>query len=77
MQRVGFQGQLIGENISETYESELETLGAWMNQPDTRRIILNANANKMGFAWFQESNGKIWWTLITGSTLTALPPDNV
>ena len=69
VQRVGFSGRLIGENISESYESELETLGAWMDQPDTRRVILNGNANKLGFAWFQEDNGKIWWTLITGSTL--------
>lgn len=77
VQRVGFQGRLIGENISETYESELETLGAWMSQPDTRRIILNTDANKMGFAWFQEDNGKIWWTLITGSTLAPSLADNV
>lgn len=75
--RVGFQGRLIGENISETYESELETLGAWMNQPDTRRIILNSSANKLGFAWYQEDNGKIWWTMTVGSTLPSSQPDNV
>ena len=76
VQRVGFQGRLVGENISETYESELETLGAWMSQPDTRRILLNGSANKMGFAWFQEENGKIWWTLITGSTLPPAVDEN-
>ncbi|MFK7745039.1 MAG: CAP domain-containing protein [Roseobacter sp.] len=67
VQRVGFAGTLVGENISETYESELETLGAWMNQPDTRRIILSPEADAMGFAWLQEDNGKIWWTLILGN----------
>jgi uncharacterized protein YkwD len=66
VQRVGFAGRLVGENISETYESELETLSAWMNQPDTRRIILSAEADSMGFAWYQESTGKIWWTMILG-----------
>ncbi len=67
IQRVGFSGELVGEVISETYETELETLGAWMNQPDTRRILMSPDATQMGFSWFQESNGKIWWTLVLGS----------
>jgi uncharacterized protein YkwD len=65
--RVGYAGSLVGENISETYETELETLGAWMEQPDTRRTIMAAEAGEMGFAWFQEPNGKIWWTLVMGN----------
>jgi uncharacterized protein YkwD len=65
--RVGYEGQFLGENISETYETELETLAAWMQQEDTRRVIVNPEATKLGFSWFQEDNGKIWWTLITGS----------
>lgn len=65
--RVGYAGILIGENISETYESETETLAAWMQEPATRNVILNPKARKMGFAWFQEPNGKIWWTMVTGS----------
>lgn len=66
VRRVGYQGQLVGETISETYETELETLAAWMAQPDTRRVILSPSANQMGFSWYQESNGKIWWTLVMG-----------
>ncbi len=64
LRRVGYTGQLTGETISETYETELETLAAWMQEPSTRSVLLNAEANEMGFSWFQESNGKIWWTLI-------------
>lgn len=67
VQRAGYAGQLVGETISETYETELETLAAWMEQPDTRRIILDPNARRLGFSWFQESNGKLWWTMILGS----------
>ena len=67
IQRVGYEGKLVGENISETYETELETLAAWMDQSDTRRNILSPDARKMGFSWLQESNGKIWWTLVLGS----------
>ncbi len=65
--RVGYAGQLLGENISETYESELETLAAWMEQPDTRAIIMDRRARNLGFDWFQEPNGKIWWTLLSGT----------
>jgi len=64
--RVGYQGRLIGEAISETYESELETLAAWMEMPDSRAVILDRRATQMGFDWYQEPNGKIWWTLVMG-----------
>ena len=66
MERVGYEGTLLGENISETFESELETLAAWMETPATRTIILAPKAQEMGFSWYQEPGGKIWWTLVTG-----------
>tara|TARA_R110000796_G_scaffold27713_1_gene76257 strand:+ start:83 stop:631 length:549 start_codon:yes stop_codon:yes gene_type:complete len=64
IQRVGYSGELIGEVISETYETELETLAAWLEQPETRRILMASDALSMGFAWYQEKSGKIWWTLV-------------
>lgn len=64
--RAGYPGAMLGENISETFENELETLAAWMEEPGTRQVILDPKATNMGFAWFQESNGKIWWTLLMG-----------
>jgi uncharacterized protein YkwD len=66
-QRSGFTGRLLGENISETYETELETLSSWMAQPDTRVVIMDPLATRLGFAWFQEPGGKIWWTMVTGA----------
>ena len=71
--RVGYTGTLVGENISETYETELETLAAWMEDENTRRVILSPDATDLGFAWFQESNGKIWWTMVTGSNRFSAP----
>lgn len=68
LRRVGYVGQLTGETISETYETELETLAAWMRQPNTRGVLLDAEATEMGFSWFQESNGKIWWTLVMANS---------
>ncbi len=67
VQRSGYTGRLVGELISETYETELETLSAWMAQPDTRAVIMDPTARSIGFAWFQEPGGKIWWTLVTGA----------
>lgn len=65
--RSGYRGRLIGETISETFETELQTLSAWMEQRSSREVILDPRANDMGFAWYQESNGKIWWTLELGA----------
>ncbi|MEM8632700.1 MAG: CAP domain-containing protein [Pseudomonadota bacterium] len=64
--RAGFNGTLVGETISETYETELETLAAWMDDPNTRGVILSPDANTLGIAWYQESTGKIWWTMVLG-----------
>ncbi|NNE80524.1 MAG: CAP domain-containing protein [Silicimonas sp.] len=71
--RVGFTGRLIGENISETYETELETLSAWMDMTETREVLLDPRASDMGFAWYQESSGKIWWTLVMGQSGASAP----
>lgn len=65
--RTGYAGIMRGENISETYETELETLAAWMEKPDTRNVILDPQARNLGFSWHQEPGGKIWWTMVTGS----------
>ncbi|SMR82562.1 Cysteine-rich secretory protein family protein [Aliiroseovarius halocynthiae] len=65
--RVGYSGLYIGETISETFESELQTLSAWMADPYTRRIIMDPRGRNMGFSWHQERNGKIWWVLEVGA----------
>ena len=67
VKRTGYPGLFLGEDISETYETELQTLGAWMDQKDTRDVILDPKAVNLGFSWYQESSGKIWWTLVTGN----------
>jgi len=66
VRRVGYGGELVGETISETYETELETLTAWMADPATKTVLMSPDARQMGFAWEQEANGKIWWTLVMG-----------
>lgn len=73
VQRVGYTGTLLGELISETYESEMETLSVWMQSPDQRQVLLDPRMTEIGLAWYQESNGKIWWTLVTGAAVMGAP----
>ncbi|MCP3972523.1 MAG: CAP domain-containing protein [Rhodobacteraceae bacterium] len=72
--RAGYRQTMLGENISETYETELETLAAWMDQKDTRNVIVAEQAQHLGFSWHQEPGGKIWWTLIIGGGATPVQP---
>lgn len=69
--QAGYRGTVLGETISETYESELQTLAAWMARPDTRAVITDPLARDMGLAFFQENSGKIWWVLVVGDGLDA------
>ena len=65
--RVGYGGTFLGETISETYETETETLAAWMQKSGPRSVIMDPGASQMGFSWHQEKGGKIWWTLEMGT----------
>lgn len=65
--RTGYPGKMLGENISETYENDMEILQVWMRDQDARASIMNPDARFLGFAWFQEKSGKIWWTQLTGN----------
>lgn len=62
----GYRGTVLGENISETYESGSETIADWMTRADTRGVITDPNGRDLGVAFFQEDSGKIWWTLLVG-----------
>jgi uncharacterized protein YkwD len=66
VRRVGYGGMMLGETISETFETELETLAAWMEDEGTRAVILDGTARDMGFSYQQEGNGKLWYTLVMG-----------
>jgi uncharacterized protein YkwD len=67
VRRVGYTGAFLGELVAETYETELETLTGWMEERETRAVLLDPNMREIGFAWHQEATGKIWWAMTTGS----------
>lgn len=59
--RAGFSGLVLGENIAEAFEGDIVTLQNWLDQSGSANLILRREATDFGFAWFRESNGKIWW----------------
>ncbi|PRY93040.1 uncharacterized protein YkwD [Hasllibacter halocynthiae] len=67
VRRAGYTGGFVGEVIAESFETERETVAAWMLEEGSRQAILNPAARDAGIGWFQEPGGKIWWTLVTGA----------
>jgi len=66
--RAGYGGQIIGENISESFDGDIQTLQNWLAQTDAASVILDPRASSIGFGWFQEPTGKIWWVQLIGTT---------
>ena len=65
--RAGYQGDLIGENIAESFEVPLDILGAWLNEEVGRENILDPQARRMGIGWQQDRDGRIWWVMLVGT----------
>ncbi len=65
-QRAGYTGAFVGEAVSETFESEVETVNGWMLEPESRAVILDRRANEIGIGWHQDANGKLWWVVVMG-----------
>lgn len=63
----GFSGRVIGEVVSETYESEVLAIDAWMSNPAQRAILMDPTAQSIGFGVVQDANMKKWWTLTVAS----------
>lgn len=66
LRRSGYPGQLVAEVYSQTFETELETLAAWVSDGAWGEEILDPAATDMGFAWQQDPTGLIWWAIVLG-----------
>lgn len=64
--RAGYQGEVVGENLSEGSDSDLTVLASWLDFADTRAVILDPSARGLGIGWYQDSTGKIWWVQLLG-----------
>lgn len=63
----GFQGTVLGEVISETYENEVQAIDFWLADPAQRAILMNPAARYIGLGIHQEESMKLWWTLTVAS----------
>ncbi|WP_193143333.1 CAP domain-containing protein [Meridianimarinicoccus sp. MJW13] len=72
--RSGYNGALVAEIYSQSYETELETLAAWVDDGAWGDEILDPAATDMGFGWKQDSSGLIWWCITLGSAGGAIAP---
>lgn len=66
--RAGFGGRILGENISESFDGDIATLQNWLADPGAAGLVLSSEATAIGFGWFQEPTGKIWWVQLIGTT---------
>lgn len=73
-QRAGFSGAFVGEVVSETFESEVETVNGWMLEPESRPVILDPRAAELGVGWHQDPNGKLWWVAVMGEAMGGVGP---
>ena len=64
----GFEGLVLGENVSETYEGEYDVLNVWFKSKIGREIILDPTATDLGLSWYQDSTGKVWWVQMIGKS---------
>ena len=65
-QRAGYGGQVLAENISESFDDEFEVIQQWLNDPQALAAMMNPRASAIGLGWYQESSGKIWWVQMFG-----------
>ncbi len=66
-ERAGFNGLVTGEDVAETFMSNVEIFQIWVADPRSKQAMVNPSATHMGLGWFQEANGKLWWVMDIGA----------
>ena len=74
--RAGFIGVVRGENVAETFRSEFFVLQTWLDDPASRASIFDPKITHVGYAWHQESNGKVWWVELLAESFAPETPDD-
>jgi len=62
-ERAGFNGLVTGEDVAETFMSNVEIFQVWVSDPRSKQAMTDPTATHMGLGWFQEANGKLWWVM--------------
>jgi uncharacterized protein YkwD len=68
-QRMGYSGQMIGENIAAGNSTPEDTIRQWMNSPGHRENILNPDYQEIGFGYSRDGGGTYnhYWVQVFGS----------
>ena len=70
-ERAGFNGLITGEDVAETFMSNIEIFQVWVSDPRSKQAMIDPTATHMGLGWFQEANGKLWWVMDIGAAEAA------
>jgi len=66
-ERAGFAGLVTGEDVAETFMTNIEIFQVWVADPRSKQAMTDPRATHMGLGWFQEANGKLWWVMDIGA----------
>lgn len=70
--RAGFTGIVRGENVAETFRDEFLVLQTWLDDPSSRASILDPEATHIGYGWYQEESGKLWWVEVLAQEIAPM-----
>lgn len=62
--KLGYEGQILGEALAETYDTADETITYWLSHAATRAVLMDPQAREIGIAMKRDIDGKMWWTVI-------------
>lgn len=65
-QRAGYGAGIVGEVVSDTYETEVQTIATWMGSPEQAAILTSPAGQAVGIGVQQDADGRNWWTLVMG-----------
>lgn len=65
--QAGFSGRLLGETLAETYDGPGETMASWLSHASTRDVLMSPDARSFGVAAIKGTDGRIWWSFVTGT----------
>lgn len=68
-ERAGFSGLVTGEDVAETFMSNIEIFQVWAADSRARQAMIDASATHMGLGWYQEASGKLWWVMDIGAAV--------
>jgi len=66
-ERAGFSGLITGEDVAETFMSNIEIFQVWVSDSRSKQAMIDPRATHMGLGWYQEANGKLWWVMDIGA----------